>query len=134
MSSLVHQQERCMHANEVIRLIATHGRKFFSHDDRVAELQLDGRGRVWFLDAYSGVRIYTHYSRRWKGFSHGGTMRGVIECLRNYIKQGEPLPLDIICPARQSMDRNIWGYPVEDAHQLRAACCVIPVFTGFKES
>jgi len=120
---------RLEHANQLIRLIASHGRKFFSHKDRIAELSLDQRGRIWLCDDYTGQLIYTHYSGRWREFSHGGTMRDFIVILRDYIQYGKQLPLGIICYERRGMhDGNVWGYDPDEAMKLRDACKGLPLF------
>lgn len=104
------KQERAKRANALLQTISEHGRRFFHHDGRVARFEVDERGRVWFIDAYSQKRIYTHYTGRWRGFTLGGTMRWLIESLRDYIRTGKvivghfgPWP-DEICRG------DLWGY------------------------
>lgn len=43
---------RAEHANDLIKTIASHGRKFFLHANsgRLAKFEVDNRGRVWFID------------------------------------------------------------------------------------
>lgn len=109
--------ERLEQANELIRLIASHGRRFFHHEGRIAELRLDARGRVWLVDEYSGQ-----------------SMRRLIERLRDYIKRGTPLPLGIICPVRSfSGPENIWGYESDEAEKLIAACRSLPIFIASRD-
>lgn len=62
-------------ANELIAVIAGCGRRFFHHQGRVARLERDARGRVWFVSEWSGKRQYTHYPGQWRRFAHGGTTR-----------------------------------------------------------
>jgi len=122
-------KERLEHANELIRLISSYGRQFFNHEGQIASFHLDRRGRVWFLDEYTKALIYTHYSGRWRKFNHGGTMRDIVERLRDYIKKDDKLPISIICPERRNIDDgNIWGYPPAEAKKLRDACKGLPVF------
>ncbi|MCV0359424.1 hypothetical protein KUC90_33300 [Pseudomonas aeruginosa] len=56
------KQERLEHANQLIQVIARHGRRFFFDDttNTTARLELDQRGKVWFHDHYSKARVYTH--------------------------------------------------------------------------
>lgn len=121
--------ERLAHANDLIQLIANHGRKFFNSNGHMAKMHLDSRGRVWFQDARTGKLIYTHYSGKWKAFSHGGTLRSLVERLRDYVNKGVQLPPSIICPERCNVDDgNIWGYEESEAKKLRAACQGLPIF------
>lgn len=82
------QERRLVAVNNLILCIAGHGRRFFSHGHRVSRLELDARGRVWFIDKYTGARIYTHYAGAWRGLSEGGTLRDLICALRDYVKRG----------------------------------------------
>jgi hypothetical protein len=87
------KQFRMAKANELLRVIAGCGRKFFSHQGRVSRFELDSRGRVWFIDAYREARIYTHYASGWsrRGFSEGGTLRDLVIRLRIYIQDERDL-------------------------------------------
>jgi hypothetical protein len=81
--------DRCDRANRLVEAVASTGRRFFRHDDRVGRFEVDARGHIWFVDAYSGRRVYTHYGHKWRGFSDGGTLRDFIEQLRDFIAKGE---------------------------------------------
>jgi hypothetical protein len=82
-------KERLEKANEFINTIGSCGRRFFNHNGEVSRLEVDARGRVWFIDSYSKKRVYTHYRFEWRGFTNGGTLRCLIAYLRDYIKRGE---------------------------------------------
>jgi hypothetical protein len=91
--ALEEKRERAVIANAIICAIASHGRRFFSlsadkpgivEGDRTSYFTVDDRGRVWFTDKWSRKRIYT-YNGTWHGFSEGGTLRSVVEMLRDYI-------------------------------------------------
>lgn len=120
--------ERLSHANELVRVISKHGRRFFysAKSDTTARLELDARGRVWWIDDYRGARIYVAYPGRWRGFSHGGTMRALVEALRDYIQRGEPLHPEYIAPAMSYGD--MWGYGAEAAAAVRAEAHQLPMF------
>lgn len=115
------KQKRIEAVNEMLRAIADCGRRFFYCEthDRYASMEVDQRGKVWYVDDYTGKRIYTHYKYDWRGFSHGGTMRGLIIAFREYITRGQfihpkafgPWP-DHICVG------DPWGYG-EDMHLVR---------------
>jgi len=118
------QKKRLENANQFIREIGTRGRRFFydQKSDRYARLKLDGRGRVWFMDDYTGKWIYTHLrNRRWRGFSHGGTLRSLVERLCDHIKKGAELNPRYFDLRPHSCSGHPWGYPHEDYPELRAA-------------
>lgn len=82
------QQKRLESANEFIKTIGSHGHHFFNYKGEFSSLEIDSRGRVWFIDSYSKKRVYTHYSHRWRGFTNGHTLKTLICRLRDFIKQG----------------------------------------------
>lgn len=74
-------------------------------------MEVDYRGRVWFVDAYSGKRIYTHYNGEWRGFTNGGTMRSLVNLLRDFIMDGEPRNTSLLGPWPDwYCDGDLWGY------------------------
>lgn len=124
------KNERVNHANELIKLISTYGRKFFKDGDYTASLEIDKNGKIWFLDSYTRRRIYTHYSGDWRGFSSGGTLRNLIIMMRDYIRSGRTLPLYYIAPLRNRDDgSNIWGYEQSEANKLRDKAILLPIIT-----
>jgi len=115
-------------ANKLIKLIATHGRKFFFHKGDNSKFELDKRGKVWFVDSHTKRRIYTHYNGYWRGFSQGGTLRDLVCAIRNYIVTGEQMPIGWICPVRFNPDNgNIWGYDPGEAALLVQACSKLDI-------
>lgn len=113
------EQERLKAVNELIQVIASCGRNFFSYNsDRgnkvdnpfISFMEVDQRGRVWFTDYYTQKRIYTHYSGRWNGFSSGGTLKSLVCCFRDFIKKGSQLRKEYFQPDVGSGFRNPWGY------------------------
>jgi len=113
-NKLALERKRADQVNQAIRIIADHGRRFFYSQtvNRYASMEVDARGKVWFIDDYSARRIFTHktvWGGRWRGFSHGGTLRSLVEGFREYIRTGEPLHLDYLGPVRFN-DSIIWGY------------------------
>ncbi|MCU8057748.1 hypothetical protein L5L78_15860 [Shewanella sp. SM34] len=120
--------KRVKNANELIKVISEHGRKFFEHKGVIATLELDKRGRVWLVDEYTKARVYTHYSGKWSGFHHGGTLRDLVCAMRDYITNGTLIPLDWIAPTRRNPDNgDIWGYGKEAASAVRAAAAQLPI-------
>ena len=122
--------ERLAQANALLEVIAGCGRQFFRHGDRVARLELDARERVWFVDEYRGDRVFTHYTGRWRHFNSGGTMRRLVERLRDYVMRAQPLPAGLFGPWPSWMcDGDLWGYG-EDMQAVReAARPLLPVLT-----
>lgn len=120
--------ERLAHANALIEVISRHGRRFFynAKSGAIGALELDARGHIWWIDDYRGARIYTAYQGRWRGFSHGGTLRSLIEAMRDYIRLGTPIHPEIIAPAMSYGD--MWGYGAEAAAAVRAEAHQLPLF------
>jgi hypothetical protein len=105
------EQLRKHEANRLLRVIARTGRNFFRHGDDVSYMEIDKRGRVWFVDSYSKRRVYTHYSGEWKGFTNGGTLRSLVIRLRDYIKRGTPVPALVFGPWPEwYCGGDLWGY------------------------
>ena len=124
-------QQRAEHANQLIEVIAAHGRKFFrcSRTGNVSHIEVDDSGRVWFHDYYSRARINTTqapYGKRWVGFTSGGTLRSLVEDMRDYILTGQTLDRSLIGPIRTD-GSNIWGYDVEAMDACRAECFLLPI-------
>jgi hypothetical protein len=124
--------ERLAHANQLIRIISSHGRRFFFNEthDRIAELVLCSRGRVWFLDDYTGKLIYTHkttLTNKWRGFSHGGTLRNLVEMMRDYIVNGWPIREWYLGQERDFTDGNVWGYSQEAIEAVRTDAARLPI-------
>lgn len=110
-STLEERRQRAEKANELIGVIAGCGRRFFFHQGRVACLEVDDRGRVWFHDEYTQARIFTHRNGRWDKFTHGGTLRAVVQRLRDYITTGQRLNPRIFGPWPEwYCDGDLWGY------------------------
>lgn len=103
--------ERLEAANELLRVIASCGRKFFAYGDRVSRFEVDGRGRIWFIDKYTQKRIYVQYKGEWKAFSDGGTLRRLIEHLRDFITHGNRIPAHTFGPWPDWVCKgDLWGY------------------------
>lgn len=125
------KSERLEHANALIQAISNHGRRFFYcvSTGQTSRMELDERGRVWFIDDYTGTRINVASKRRWIGFSHGGTLRDLVEAMRDYIQRGDLLHPEHIAPTRINPENgNIWGYSAEAAAALREEAYKLPLF------
>lgn len=85
-------------------------------------MEVDVRGKVWFIDDFSGKRVFTHetvWGGRWRGFTHGGTLKDVVKAFRDYIYIGEPMHPGYLGPERFN-DSNIWGYDEAGMKAARA--------------
>lgn len=110
-------------ANAFIRIISDHGRRFFHHEGRVAHLDLDARGRLWFVGEWNGDRQYTHHVGRWSRFHQGGTMKALVEALRDFVMGRGPLPLKYLGPWRpEYCGGDLWGYGDEEMAKVRSRC------------
>ncbi|WP_122523570.1 hypothetical protein [Pseudomonas viridiflava] len=130
--SLWNKRRRCEQVNQVIKIIGGHGRRFFFSESkqRYASLEVDQRGKVWLIDDYTDKRIFTHpttWGGRWKGFSHGGTLKALIERFRDYICDGKQIPIGWLGPERFE-DSNIWGYDQQSIKAVRDQAAALPVF------
>jgi hypothetical protein len=127
---------RVKHVNQLIRIIGSHGRRFFWNEEkqRFARMELI-RGRIYFIDDYSGKPIYTHrtgFGNYWRGFSHGGTLRSLVEDMRDYIANGTQIQrckIVIKQLGRSDLEDNIWGYPKDDAEAVRREAYALPIIS-----
>jgi hypothetical protein len=145
--------QRLDDVNKVIKAISSHGRRFFHYGgsnvyddatktatfipaDRTGYLALR-RGRVYLIDEYSEKAVYTHETKnvpnRWRGFTHGGTLRRLVEEFRDYILTGQPLHPGYIGLEREWQDGDIWGYGKEAIAAVNADIKDSPVFREAKE-
>ncbi|WP_067097829.1 hypothetical protein [Marinomonas atlantica] len=124
------ESERVNHANRLIKLIATHGRKFLSHENKIAHMELGKGGKVFYVDAYTRRRVYTNREHiQWSGLSEGGTMQSLISHLKRYILDGTPIDKRLIAPKCFREDgSNIWGYDPVEADKLREQAFKLPMF------
>lgn len=93
-------------------------------------MEVDARGKVWFIDDYSGTRVFTHetvWGGRWRGFTHGGTLKDVVKAFRDYICTGKQLHPGYLGPERFD-DSKIWGYDEAGMKAAREQAGALPVF------
>ena len=105
--------DRIIAANEFIRVIANCGRRFFhntgaGHD---AYLTLNaGRNIVWLFDDYTGKRINIAKEGRWEGFSHGGTLKSLLQSIGRHVLCGSMMRYGYFQPLMANGFENPWGY------------------------
>lgn len=118
--------ERLGHANDLIKVVSDHGRRFFWNESakRVAHMELDQRGKLWWIDDYRGARVCVEkmggYEHGWRGFSHGGTLKSLAQAMRDYIKTGARIRHGYIAP-------EYWGYSLQAAQACRDAALMLPI-------
>lgn len=116
---------RLQKVNKLIREIADCGRRFFysKSNNRYAQMEIDKNGKIWFIDDYTGKRIYTHCIK-WKGFSHGGTLKGLIELFRDYIGHNKQInPANFGPWPDWCCGGDLWGYG-DDMEKVRNAAII----------
>lgn len=127
------REKRLEQINQMIKEIADCGRHFFLGKNGYAKMEVDQRGRVWFIDDYTAKRIYTHHKGRWSGFfSHGGTLKALVECFRDYISKGKKIPCRIFGPFHSTLcNGDLWGYG-DDMQHIREKAVAIGLIEGEK--
>lgn len=119
---------RLEHVNALIETISKYGRRFFYNEKNncVASMMVSKTGHIWFQDDYTRKMVYVAYTGRWRGFSHGGTLKALIERLAEYVRYGKKIEVDWIGPERFD-DSNIWGYSQEQMALCRAEALLNPI-------
>lgn len=128
--------DRLKSVNELVEVISSCGRRFFFSKTKgvVASVEIDQRGRVWWNDDYSGKRIYTHYPYRWRGFTHGGTLKHLVMCLRDFVCKGQTIPPYVLGPwPEHYCNGDLWGYG-EDMQIVRDAAIRLGVLVVDKST
>jgi hypothetical protein len=126
-SILAGRRERAEKANELIKAIASCGRKVFLHnragDEVLSRFEIDPLDRIWFRDGWTGRAIFMHQPgyAKWRGFTEGGTMRFLIQDLRRFIQFGTLVHASHFGPWPQYIcGGDLWGYG-EDMAKVREA-------------
>lgn len=112
---------RAEKVNELIRTIATCGRRFLSYCDNIGRMSVDEIGRIWYRDAYTKKQIYMHvqYLGSNRDFTEGGTMWDLLKAFKGYIMNEEKLPPKAFGPWPDFICRgDPWGYG-EDMQKIR---------------
>ncbi|MCE2029263.1 hypothetical protein [Sessilibacter corallicola] len=103
--------ERLEKANEFIEVVSGCGRRFFYNNGVIAKFVLSEHGRVFLVDEWTQKKVYTHIdNQEWKNFSGGGTLKGLIIALREFIMHGQRLSAWRFRPVLPNGFENPWGY------------------------
>jgi len=84
------QVERMNKINELIELIAQTDRKFFysKSKNNVAKF-IEGKTTVFYIDDYTEEKVHLSNICKDSGFSHGGTLWGLIHDFKEWIVTGK---------------------------------------------
>ena len=120
------KQDRLAVANRILRTIGNHGRLFFSNysdgasagePKRYAEFFVAPSGRLKYRDrGRLAKEVDIAHHGRWAGFTHGGTLRQVVEHLRDYIIHGR---------GGTVLVQEYWGYGESEREACNAALRLI---------
>lgn len=82
------QIERMNKINELIEVIASTDRKFFSYKDRIAKF-IELKTTVKFLDEYTQKLVTINNLNKNHNFSHGGTLWRLVKDFKAWILTGD---------------------------------------------
>ena len=110
------RKDRIDVVNQLIKTIASLGRKFFNHKSNIAYV-FEKNKRLYMKNEYNGAEMclstrYCHPSRMWH---HGGTLWALVQDFKEYIitgkrKNGTNGYGGLYCP--------YWGYPEDDMEAI----------------
>lgn len=104
-------------ANAIIRVMAAHGRHFFSEnsdrrepvaDPFIAHFRTDKWGELWFIDRYTRKPVLVRHHGHWRYFSDGGTLRSIVQHLAAHIEQAKAVNIGYFSPGPAWICG--WGY------------------------
>lgn len=104
--------QRIQIVNEIIKEIASRGRKFFSGKNGISEIFLKN-GRLFMKNEHTGSEMYlsTKFGYQPKGWTHGGTLWGLTKDFKDFIQTGEKSNHN---NGYGGLYNPHWGYPAED--------------------
>lgn len=118
------KQERIEIVNKIIEAIATRGRNFFAHKDKIATISIDKNGKLWYnCERISQIDKIERFCLSVKnplpsyGWYHGGTLKALILDFVDFINTGEYSNNNhgyggLYCP--------YWGYSKKDMQEIQA--------------
>lgn len=135
MSDLAATKEgRVALANALLVAIAQRGRKFFAGRHGVGHFALRPRA-VWFFDAESGEWVFPYTELRWRHFSGGGTLRRLVEALRDFIRFGTPVSEHHFGPwPHWICGGDLWGYGEPAMGEIREVARRLSITTPTRGS
>lgn len=113
----MNKDQRIQIVNEIIKEIASRGRKFFSGKYGVSEIFLKN-GRLYMKNEYNGseMSLSTKYGYKPKGWPQGGTLWALTKDFKLFIQSGEKSNGEngyggLYCPH--------WGYSSDDMKAIQ---------------
>ena len=107
------RKDRVLLVNLMIHEIASRGRRFFTHEDKIAEI-ID-TGRIIYYKAEFGKKELLCLTipgyRKPKGWFHGGTLLALVKEFRDFIRTGNSIEYS-------QLHSSHWGYPEDDMKYL----------------
>lgn len=115
-------RERVRAANRIIDAIAESGpcNLYSPVSDRKARFGLDRVGQVWYVDHFTGMRLYPSPNASWLGFTGSDNLRRLVEALGAFIRESAPLDVDKIVALLD-------GYSAKDRAEVRATALLANV-------
>jgi len=113
--------DRLKIANDFIKIISDHGRRFFYWKGKVGYLKIKNN-RVYYVSESSDKEVCFSQSihRIARKFSHGGTLMSLVVALRDYINGKDQLPLNHIGPwPKYLCNGDLWGYGKYEMQKVR---------------
>lgn len=115
----IERARRLNTCNKFIKIVASHGRKFFKYNKRVGFF-LFSRGHVYWNCEYTQKSSCVS-GRHWKN-RHGSTLRRLLKDLADYIRGNSEFPIYHVkrWPGQPtSSEQDIWGYSAFEMRQVR---------------
>lgn len=116
-------QYRADIVNKIIEAIATRGRKFFAHQDKIATISVDEKGQLWYnceyispSDKTGKICLSVFDPSNSSNWYHGGTLKALILDFVDFIYIGEYSNGNngyggLYCPH--------WGYSEKDMQEIQ---------------
>lgn len=133
------RDERLAAVNELVGVIASCGRRFFHHEGRIARMEIDGRGKLWWIDEWKGRRLCLSvkpYHLLMRGFTGGGTLRELVIAMRDFVRTGERFTSRAFGPWPTWVCGNgdRWGYGLDNMQVIREASLRLGITTEPKSA
>lgn len=136
-------RSRAVLVNDLLRVIASRGRKFFSEMSdrkpidvigRISCIEIDELGQIFMVQSWDGSRVLLRGRwGLWRHFNGGGTLASLVEDLVKFIRTGEHIPGHLgpwpsWLQDKRSDCNNSWGYPNEDMEEIRSAAVRLGIY------
>lgn len=126
--------DRLHRVNALVQVIACVGRRFFRYGTSTSRMEMDERGRLWWVDKFTDQKLYLHCRLPLRRkFSDGGTLRSLVIALKRYVMTGQTLhPLAFGPWPTWVCNGDLWGYG-DDMQTVRTAALALGIVESFAE-